>query len=302
MKVLVTGANGQIGRSLVERLNHSDWQWEAHGRDTLDIADETAVAALLERFQPNALINAAAYTAVDKAESEPDVARRGNVEGPAALARACEAAGCVLIHLSTDYVFSGEARRPYVESDWAAPQGVYGRTKLDGEIAVRAICPAHVIVRTSWVFSEHGHNFMKTILRLSEERTELRVVSDQFGCPTYAGDIATTLLNIADQLRSGKGDLFGTYHYAGDKAVSWFDFAKVIVGCASNFGVIHKAPAIHPISTDDYPTAAKRPANSCLNTELISQTFNIGPSNWKQSLELSLKLMSCKSVATNRRY
>lgn len=284
MKVVVTGANGQVGRSLVERLEHSDWQWEAHGRDTLDIVDEAAVAALLERFRPDLVINAAAYTAVDKAEAEPDAARRGNMEGPAVLARACHAVGCALVHLSTDYVFSGEAERPYVETDPTAPQGVYGRTKLEGEAAIRDACPAHVIVRTAWVFGEHGHNFMKTMLRLAGERDELRVVDDQLGCPTYAGDIADALLRITERLAVGADGLYGTYHFAGDKAVTWCGFARAIVTRAAEVGLIAKAPRITGIATHEYPTPARRPACSVLDSSRIGAVFGIEPSDWQAAL------------------
>ena len=289
MKILVTGANGQVGRCLTDRLQRSEWTWEAHGRATLDIADEDSVTSHLARFKPDVVINAAAYTAVDKAEQEPEIAARGNIEGPAILAQACGAAGIALLHLSTDYVFDGTATQPYRESDPVSPAGVYGMTKLEGENRLLAACPRAVVLRTAWVFSEHCNNFLKTMLRLAADRDELRVVSDQVGCPTYAGHIADALLEIAQQAQARPAQTaYGLYHYAGDSGLSWCDFARYIIDAGQEVGMLERTPLITGISTAEFPTLAKRPAYSILDSRALQEAFGIAPSDWRQGVRQTL--------------
>jgi len=231
-------------------------------------------------FQPDAVINAAAYTAVDRAESEVEAAFAVNRDGPANLARACERAGISLIHISTDYVFDGSKQGAYVEGDPVSPLGVYGESKLAGEEAVRTLCPKHLILRTSWVFSAHGNNFVKTMLRLGAEREELGVVADQFGKPTSAAEIARLIL---DTLPDTEGK-WGTYHLAQPDAVSWHGFAEAIFDAAKRQGIVMKVEQVQPISTADYPTPARRPANSELDCRLLKSVFGVTIRGWRESL------------------
>ncbi|WP_323147826.1 dTDP-4-dehydrorhamnose reductase [Pseudomonas oryzihabitans] len=289
MKILVTGANGQVGRCLTDRLQRSELAWEAHGRATLDIADEGSVTSHLQRFAPDVVINAAAYTAVDKAEQEPEIAARGNIEGPAVLAQACGAAGIALLHLSTDYVFDGTATEPYQVEDPVSPSGVYGMTKLEGENRVLSACPRSVVLRTAWVFSEHCNNFLKTMLRLAADRDELRVVRDQVGCPTYAGHIADALLQIAAKVQSQPDQAaYGLYHFGGDSGLSWCDFARYIVDAGEELGMLQRTPLITGIATSEFPTLAKRPAYSMLDSSVLEQQFGIAPSDWRQGVRQTL--------------
>ncbi|WP_289083303.1 dTDP-4-dehydrorhamnose reductase [uncultured Spongiibacter sp.] len=283
MKVLLTGANGQVGRCTQDVYAGSDHELKALGRDALDISDAAAVAQTVKAFCPDVIINAAAYTAVDKAESEPELAYAINVAGPANLADAAAEVNALLIHISTDYVFDGTAHTPYSEGDETNPQGVYGQTKLDGEREVQRRCNRHIILRTAWVFSEYGNNFVKTMLRLGKERNELGVVADQVGCPTYAGDIATACLAIARRVVDGN-ECYGTYHYAGDLAVSWHAFACAIFEEANNSGLISAKPAVNAITTADYPTPAARPAYSVMTGEKLANDFGVPACDWRNAL------------------
>ena len=278
MKLLITGAKGQLGTELV-RLG-STHELLAVDRDELDITDYYAVMNCINDFQPDAVINAAAYTAVDRAESEVEAAFAVNRDGPANLARACERAGISLIHISTDYVFDGSKQGAYVEGDPVSPLGVYGESKLAGEEAVRTLCPKHLILRTSWVFSAHGNNFVKTMLRLGAEREELGVVADQFGKPTSAAEIARLIL---DTLPDTEGK-WGTYHLAQPDAVSWHGFAEAIFDAAKRQGIVMKVEQVQPISTADYPTPARRPANSELDCRLLKSVFGVTIRGWRESL------------------
>ncbi|OOC13809.1 dTDP-4-dehydrorhamnose reductase [Dickeya dadantii] len=277
MKVLLTGANGQLGRCFQDRLPDG-WSVLATDTDSLDITDEAQVQATVKSWQPDAIVNAAAYTAVDKAESEPALAARINVAGPEYLARAARQLGARFIHVSTDYVFDGTSTRPYSETDATHPLGVYGQTKLDGERAVLKVNPAAQIVRTAWVFSEYGNNFVKTMLRLGRERDTLGVVADQRGCPTYAGDIASAIITLLQQQADA-----GLYHFCGDEEVSWHDFASAIFAIAGEQQVLTRAPVINAITTEQYPTPAARPAYSTLDCDKIAR-FGIQPSAWREAL------------------
>lgn len=289
MKILVTGCNGQVGRSLTRLLAQRDAMVViAADRDTLDITDNSAVAAFILANAPDIIINAAAYTAVDKAEDEVELAFAINSDGPKFIALAAQQIGATLLHISTDYVFAGDKQGLYQESDSPAPQSVYGESKLAGERAVMQSCDKHIIMRTAWVFSEHGNNFVKTMLRLAKTHDSLSIVGDQFGGPTYAGDIASALLTIADAIATQEPIEYGVYHYSGLPHVSWYEFADAIFDIAVNESLISNKPKLTPIPTQEYPTPAKRPANSMLDTAKITQHFGIEASDWKQVLNTNI--------------
>ena len=284
MKVLIAGKNGQVGSCLVSQLSDiSSIDFLALGRDELDIANTEQVNKVVNEYQPTIIINAAAYTAVDKAESEVELANAINNIGPKNLAKAARNVNAVILHISTDYVFDGNKDGLYAETDEVDPQGVYGQTKLAGEQSVAQECAAHIILRTAWVFSEYGNNFVKTMLRLAQTRDTLCVVGDQFGGPTYAGDIAKALINIAQQLQKGITK-FGVYNYSGYPHVSWQEFATEIFSKALSQQVIETPVTVNAISTSEYPTPAKRPANSKLDCSKISTNFSVQPSDWKAAL------------------
>lgn len=283
-KYLITGANGQVGSCLTRRLQDQA-DVLALDRQGLDIGNRDAVFQTVAEFRPDVIINAAAHTAVDRAESEEAAAQAINVDGAKYLAEAASDIGAVILHISTDYVFNGQGETPYREDDPTDPQSVYGKTKQAGETAVQSANPRSVILRTSWVFGEQGNNFVKTMLRLGTQREELGVVADQFGAPTYAGDIADALIEIAKQILAGKENAFGIYHFSGQPYISWHGFAEAIFRQAVLQKMMPKAPLVKPITTSDYPTPAKRPANSRLDLNKIRQTFGIAPSDWQQALE-----------------
>ncbi|MDC5703124.1 dTDP-4-dehydrorhamnose reductase [Vibrio europaeus] len=286
MKILVTGSNGQVGQSLVKQLNNeADITFLALDKENLDITNKEAVEKVVQEFSPDVIVNTAAYTAVDKAESEPEIADLINHIGPYNLAIAANIYDATLIHISTDYVFSGESMRPYDEKDTTAPRSIYGKSKLAGEAAIANACPHHIILRTAWVFGEYGNNFVKTMLRLAKTRDCLGVVDDQLGGPTYAGDIAKALIVIAKKVVSNEPTWFGTYHYSGLPHVSWCEFATDIFKQAYQQELIARIPTVDAISTDEFPTPARRPANSCLNTSLVENKFNLQASDWKQALK-----------------
>lgn len=257
-KILVTGANGQIGRHLVKRLK-GNTTLLATDKQALDITNRQAVFTTVQNFQPDVIINAAAYTQVDKAESEPEQAMAVNADGAKYLAQAAQSIGAVLLHISTDYVFDGTKKTPYTETDIPNPINVYGKSKLAGEQAVTAACEKNVIVRTSWVFSEYGNNFVKTILRLAQTQDAIEVVSDQIGGPTYAGDIAKLLIAMAGTIVGSVEFNYGVYHYCGTPYVSRYEFAKTILAQSGRKGVLQRTPLLKPVLMQDYSTAAKRP-------------------------------------------
>jgi dTDP-4-dehydrorhamnose reductase len=277
MKVLLTGSKGQLGSCFQDRLP-AGWEIWATDSDVLDITDLNAVRVAVTNFQPNIIVNAAAYTAVDKAETEHELATLINKVGPENLAVAANEVGARLVHVSTDYVFDGTASTPYIETDVTNPLGMYGLTKLDGEIAVAAVQPEAIIIRTAWVFSEYGNNFVKTMLRLAKERDTLSIVADQRGCPTYAGDIAQTIIDLLN-----KNALGGIYHYCGDQEVSWFKFAENIFNIALAKQKISKLPVAIAIPTEKYPTPAKRPVFSTLNCGKVG-LYGVLPSDWQLAL------------------
>jgi dTDP-4-dehydrorhamnose reductase len=255
-----------------------DWEIVLLGRADCDLQDTEATAAAIHAVRPEIVINAAAYTAVDRAESEPQSAERVNRDAPAAMAAACDRLGAALIHLSTDYVFDGSKKVPYRENDPVNPLSVYGRTKAEGERAVREALPRHVIIRTSWVFAAHGANFVRTMLQLARERPELRIVDDQNGAPTAARDIAGAIATIAERLAEGQGD-WGTFHFTSAEPMTWFGFAQAI------FELYGRQPRLIPIASAEYRTAAQRPLNSVLDCERIAQQYGIGQPSWRAALQ-----------------
>ena len=286
MKILITGSNGQVGSCLVDRLKlKPEIEFLALNRQQLDITDPAQVDTIVKLFNPDVIINAAAYTAVDKAEQEAELCYAINRDGPKFLADAAHKNGALLLHISTDYVFSGEKQGIYDEEDPVAPQGVYGQSKLAGELAVAKACPRHIILRTAWVFGEHGNNFVKTMLRLAQTRDTLGVVADQFGGPTYAGDIADTLLEIVEQILNEGVNCYGVFHFSGMPHVSWHTFAQTIFIKAVEQHLLGKTIVVNPISTNEYSTPAKRPSNSRLSNKKLKKLYGIEPSDWQLALE-----------------
>lgn len=288
MRILLTGANGQVGWEFARMTTRHELL--ALDRTRLDITDAEAVWDILETSQADLVLNAAAYTAVDRAEQEPDLAFAVNRDGPAHLATACARLHIPLVHLSTDYVFDGTKTGPYRENDPVAPLGIYGHSKWRGEEAIRRVLPHHLIVRVSWVFGIHGHNFVKTIVRLARQRSQLRVVADQHGCPTYAADIADVLLNLADRMAMGQEMRWGTYHYCGTPATTWYDFAQAIVNTARAYEPL-RVQEIIPIATAEYPTPAARPANSLLDCTQLIELFGIKQRSWLEGLNIMLRTL-----------
>jgi dTDP-4-dehydrorhamnose reductase len=293
MKLLLLGGNGQVGRELRRSLPQLGEIVVAtrDGAEADAIADFDApesLAALIARVAPDVVVNAAAYTAVDKAESDADAAFRINAEAPAAVAGACAASGALLVHYSTDYVFDGSATRPYREDDATSPLGVYGASKLAGEAAIRASGARHAILRTAWVYASHGKNFLLTMLRLASERDELRVVADQVGAPTPAAWIADA---TAALIRAGVAQS-GTWHLTAGGATSWHGFAEAIIDDAHARGLIARKPRVVAIPTSDYPTPARRPAYSVLDTAKLRHDFGVEPSQWRDGLRRTLEALA----------
>lgn len=293
--VLVIGRSGQVAQALQQASWPKGYLVEVHGRETLDLTDRRAVAMIALQTRWAAVINAAAFTSVDKAESEPDLAFAVNAHGPALLADVCAQAGIPLIHISTDYVFDGTKAGAYVESDLVNPLSIYGMSKEAGESAIRERHALHVILRTSWVFSATGQNFVKTMLRLGRERQVLSIVADQYGRPTAAADIAAAIRTIVATLLAGKRDGFGTFHLAGAGATTWHMFANEIFRQAALRGLA-PVPELAPISTADFPTPARRPANSVLDTARVEAVYNIVPRNWEAGLTEVLDILIGKPV------
>ena len=290
MKLLLLGGNGQVGRELRRSLARLG-ELVVATRDgvdadiALDLDAPVALAAMVRDIAADVVVNAAAYTAVDKAETDAEAAFRINAEAPAAIAAACAGSGALLVHYSTDYVFDGSASRPYREDDATAPLGVYGASKLAGEQAIRASGARHAILRTAWVYAAHGRNFLLTMLRLANERDELRVVADQVGAPTPAAWIADA---TADVIRHGVVDA-GTWHLVAEGQASWHGFAEAIMDEAHALGMLARKPSVLPITTADFPTPAKRPAYSVLDTTRLRDDFGIVPPDWRDSLRATLR-------------
>lgn len=283
MKILVTGANGQLGQTLIH-CPSSQHQIIGLTRAQLDITDVAQVAAAVKHLTPALIMNAAAYTHVDQAEQEQTQALAINSAGAANLARCCAEQKIPLLHLSTDYVFSGQQQTPYGEEDLTSPINIYGQSKLAGEQAIQQYLDNAIIVRVSGVFSEYGNNFVKTILRLAREKTHLRIVADTLTCPTATIDIAHVLLTIADFIQQNPLENYaGIYHFCSNEPVSWHQFAEAIVAQASQLQTL-SVQAIQAITTADYPTPAQRPAYSVLATQKLQNRFSVSVRSWRAGL------------------
>ena len=285
--VLLFGAGGQLGQEIVARAATHGVDVVARSRSQTDIADAEQVAAAIDSAKPGFVVNAAAYTKVDKAESQPDEAYRTNATGAKMVAHACASERVPLIHISTDYVFDGDKSSPYVESDLPAPLGVYGASKLAGETAVREYHKEHMILRTSWLYGTYGTNFLKTILRLAGERDELSVVSDQRGSPTNTSDLADVVLRLMPSLIGRVR--WGTYHFSGGGETDWCQFAdEILKAREKSFG---RRPKLNAITTAEYPTAARRPANSVLDNTLFNATFGFKARPWREAVRETVDIL-----------
>ncbi|WP_434212950.1 dTDP-4-dehydrorhamnose reductase [[Pseudomonas] boreopolis] len=288
MRVLVFGGNGQVGQELLRALaghevvatTRSGILPDGTACVRADFDQPESLAAVLDGHRPDRVVNAAAYTAVDKAEGDREAAFRANAEAPGVIARWCAARGVPLVNYSTDYVFDGQGKRPYLPGDATAPLGVYGESKLAGEQAIRAAGADHMIFRTAWVYASHGHNFLRTMLRVGAERDELRVVADQVGTPTPAALIADVTVQALRQPRGA----WGTYHLTATGQTSWHGFAEAIFDQARARGLIARAPKVAAIATAEYPTPARRPAYSCLDTTSLVETFGVVLPDWRDGV------------------
>jgi dTDP-4-dehydrorhamnose reductase len=284
MRIAVTGSQGQIVRSLVERAAKRDAEIFTLARPSFDLADPSTILPAVESVAPDVIVNAAAYTAVDKAESEEALAQEINGVGAGSVAHAAKRLGIPIIQVSTDYVFDGTLDRPYREDDPTGPINAYGRSKLAGEQAVKLATPRHVILRTSWLYSPFGANFVRTMLRLAETRDKIGVVADQMGQPTCALDVADGVLAICDRLKAHPGEerLFGTFHMAAAGAASWADFAEAIFTETARLG--RRRAAVARITTEQYPTPTHRPLNSRLDTQKLAEIYGVALPRWRNSL------------------
>ncbi len=280
MKILVIGRTGQLAQSLSELAGIAALPLTTLGRPEIDLLERSSIVDAITASAPELVINAAAYTAVDKAEAEPELARALNASAPSVIAEQCAQRDIPLIHISTDYVFDGAKEGAYTEADRAVPATVYGRTKLDGEAKVMANCEKHLILRTAWIFSPFGNNFVKTMLRLATNQPEIKVVDDQVGSPTYALHLAAAILSLTQRIQAAKGENlpWGIYNAVADGRASWCDLAReTFVQSAQNKG---PAAIVRPISSSEYPTPAKRPANSCLDGARLRDKFGLTLPHW----------------------
>ncbi|MGW8464180.1 dTDP-4-dehydrorhamnose reductase [Pseudomonas sp. CLCA07] len=281
MRILISGQNGQVSRELQRRLGDVG-ELIVLGRDQLDLAQPEQIRRQVQRVCPDLIINAAAHTAVDQAESEPALAFAINATGPGVLAEEALALGIPLIHYSTDYVFDGSKTAPYNEDDVPNPLGVYGKSKLAGEQAITAVQGQHLILRTSWVYSTHGRNFLLTMQRLLQEKPELRIVADQIGAPTWAGTIAGSTVALIERWQAGQAGAWGTYHLTAQGETSWFGFAQAIGDALREQG--KPCANLLPIPSADYPTPAARPLNSRLDCSRLQREWGVSQSDWQSAL------------------
>jgi dTDP-4-dehydrorhamnose reductase len=288
MKILVTGSKGQLGHELLIQGNNFGYEILPADLPDLDITDKTQVKHRLEKFQPSLVVNAAAYTNVDKAETEQNLAFAVNRDGPANLAEACAKFEIPLIHISTDFIFDGKKSSPYIESVPASPLSIYGKSKEQGENEVRSRLKNHIILRTAWLYGVHGHNFVKTILRIGQEKEVINVVADQFGSPTSAADLAAAVLQIISRIKYSGDINWGTYHYCGLGITTWHGFAEEILSLARQYISI-KTITVKPISTAEYPRKATRPCFSALDCGLIKKNFGINIKPWQDSLKTVIR-------------
>ena len=288
MKLLIIGSKGQLGSELVRECKRNEFSYLALDLPEFNIADPSQVEKTFADFKPSIVINASAYTNVDKAETEPEIAFSVNSDGPANLAVSCDKNRIPIIHVSTDYVFDGSKGQPYFESDPVSPLGVYGKSKEAGESKLRSILKQHIIVRTSWLYGTYGNNFVKTMLRLGNEKEIIQVVSDQYGCPTCAADLVEAAIDISKQISQNLKITWGTYHYCGIGTTTWHKFTKAIFEIASQYQNF-KVTSVEAITTAQYPTRAKRPPFSALDCSLIKKRFGINTKPWQKSLEKTIE-------------
>ncbi|MCP4380694.1 MAG: dTDP-4-dehydrorhamnose reductase [Hyphomicrobiales bacterium] len=284
--ILVFGSGGQLGTDILGRARALDVPCVGLTRESADIADAETVGRAMRQHRPAIVINAASYTAVDRAESEPAAAMRANAEGPGVIARECQQLGATLIHISTDFVFDGTSSRPYREDDQIAPLGVYGDSKARGEEAVRQACHRHLIFRTAWLFGTHGSNFLKTIVRLAGERDEIPMVEDQLGSPTSTADLAEAIF-AAVAVLPGDDTIHGTYHVAGSGQASRYQFAQSVVDAQERF--TGRKLRLAPITSADYPMPARRPANSTLDSTKFAERFGYRLADWPVAVQRTVQ-------------
>jgi dTDP-4-dehydrorhamnose reductase len=288
MKLLVLGCNGQLGWEICRQGEDRGFDIIPLDFPEIDITNRDNINEKIVPYDFNILINCAAYTAVDRAETEHELAYAVNRDGPAFLAEICAERNIPLIHVSTDYVFSGNKDGCNMETDLVEPLGVYGGSKAEGEDRVRSILDKHLILRTSWLYGVHGTNFVKTMINLGKEREEIRVVADQYGCPTFAADLAEAILDITDQYNEDKNINWGTYHFCGRGSTTWHGFASKIFEIAKLYDQF-KVKKVTPIKTTEYLTPAERPKNSVMDCSLLKGCFNINPPLWEDSLGVMLR-------------
>ena len=294
MKLLIIGSKGQLGSELVRKCKRNDFSFLGLDLPEFNITDPSCVEKTLADFKPSIVINASAYTNVDKAETEQEIAFSVNSAGPVNLAVSCDKNRIPIIHVSTDYVFDGSKGQSYSESDTVSPLGVYGKSKEEGESKLRSILKQHIILRTSWLYGTYGNNFVKTMLKLGKEKERIKVVSDQYGCPTCAADLAEAVIDISKQITQNFKITWGTYHYCGLGITTWYEFAKAIFDIASQYQN-YKVSSVEAITTAQYPTKTKRPAFSALDCGLIKKHFGIDTKPWQESLKKTIKPMFRKS-------
>jgi dTDP-4-dehydrorhamnose reductase len=294
MKILVLGCNGQLGRCLNDQLRNLNYEVTYTSREQIDISDFELTKDKIIEIAPDVIINATAFTAVDKAEENQKTADLINHLSVKNIANICNRLNNFLIHVSTDYVFDGNSDVPYKEDDQTNPQSIYGKTKLNGELAIQSSGCKHIIIRTAWVFSEYGNNFLKTMLRLAPSRDELNIVDDQIGCPTYCQDIAKAILSILDSLKSSKleSDL---YHFSGNFPCTWAEFSQYILDEAVRINLIKVRPKVLGITTKQFPTLAKRPSYSQLNSDKIRATFGVESSDFILGIRSAFKAINQKN-------
>ena len=286
-KILLTGITGQVGQELQQTLTALG-EVVGVGRKEFDLSQPDQIKQQIAEIKPNIIVNAGAYTAVDKAESEPELATAINADAPKEMAIAAQDIGATVVHISTDYIFNGKNHTPYLETDTTDPLGVYGKSKLQGENGVRESCDRHIILRTAWVYGSKGHgNFVKTMLRLGEGREELKVVADQIGSPTWSYDIADAITNLLAEPVENSAN-YGTYHFTSSGVASWYDLAVATFAEAKQLGYPLKIKQVIPITTADYPTPAQRPAYSVLSKEKYTAATGIYPPHWRESLRAML--------------
>ncbi len=292
MKVLVTGANGQLGWEMKLQSPKYDFQIEAFDKNTLDITDPFTLRRIVNEINPDIIVNTAAYTSVDQAEHNKDHAYNVNHLGPKNLAEICQEKSILLIHISTDYVFNGLKGKAYHEKDQTCPINIYGDSKLKGEQEIRSLWDKHIIIRTSWVFGVHGHNFIKTILNLIRTSKDIKIVDDQYGCPTSARSLAECIYKICIKFSKHQEIEYGTFHFTNTPSTSWYLFATDIIKMAYKYKLVDDLRYIESISYEEYESEADRPINSSLSSNKIFNSFNISNSDWKEELELTMSKLS----------